>query len=685
MSDEYNKHRDRNREQSRKNSAAGRDIGKIPPVKDMARRELCRTDFQLFCETYFPSIFCLKWSDDHLKAISKIEASVLDGGMFSLAMPRGSGKSALTFAAAVWSLLFGHRYFVVLIAASAEAAHELLVDIKVAMSSNEDLIADFPEVCYPIQALEGESRRCPGQTTEGKRTLINWTRDTITLPTVAGSEASGSIIRVRGLTGNIRGMKAVREHDGGQIRPDLVLIDDPQTDASASSPSQCYQRENIIKGAVLGLAGPGKQISAMMPCTIIQQGDLADKLLDNDKHPEWQGEVAKLIYQFPKNEKLWEEYSLILKDDLRAGKTNHPTATKFYKKNKKAMDEGAVVGWAERKNEYEISALQHAMNLKINHGDLAFFAEYQNEPIKDASSTELLHLSIDDVLSQQHKLSKNLVPLGMTHVVCFVDVQKYALYYAVAAFDDKFSGAIIDYGIYPEQNKNHVVYADIKKKLEHVTTAKTPEGQIQEALFALTDNLCSKDYKDEAGNTYQISRLLIDSGYQTDLVRSVSRQSKNKTIILPSRGRGITSKMKPLNEYSEAKRQRGERWGWCWRILPSQDATTAEYDANSWKTFVAERLNLAIDDAGALTLFHSRNHQMIAEHLTSEYANLVSSHGRDVVEWSLKPSRDNHLLDCVIGCCVAASIQGCKAPGHDINKPKPKPKPQKRRNINVSF
>ena len=59
--------------------------------------------------------------------------------------------------------------------------------------------------------------------------------------------------------------------------------------------SQCATRERIIAGAVLGLAGPGKKIAGIMPCTVIHPGDLADRILDREKHPEWNGERTKLV------------------------------------------------------------------------------------------------------------------------------------------------------------------------------------------------------------------------------------------------------------------------------------------------------------------------------------------------------------------------------------------------------
>ena len=70
-------------------SLSGRDIGDLPPVADQARKERAARDFRFFCEAYFPQTFHLKWSDDHLKVIAKIEQAVLEGGLFAMAMPRG--------------------------------------------------------------------------------------------------------------------------------------------------------------------------------------------------------------------------------------------------------------------------------------------------------------------------------------------------------------------------------------------------------------------------------------------------------------------------------------------------------------------------------------------------------------------------------------------------------------------
>jgi len=46
---------------------AGRDIGELPAVESLDRKEQASCDFRYFCETYSPMTFHLKWPPDHLK------------------------------------------------------------------------------------------------------------------------------------------------------------------------------------------------------------------------------------------------------------------------------------------------------------------------------------------------------------------------------------------------------------------------------------------------------------------------------------------------------------------------------------------------------------------------------------------------------------------------------------------
>lgn len=230
----YDAVRERARERNKALSLSGRNIGELPPVLNPERKQRATGSFKHFCDAYFPQTFHLPWSEDHLKVISKIEQAVLEGGLFAMAMPRGSGKTSLCEAACMWSMLYGHREFVAMIGSDEEHAADMLDSIKAELENSDDLLDDFPEVCFPIRALEGITQRASGQLYQGRPTGIGWTAKEIVLPTIEGSPASGAIIRVAGITGRIRGMKFKRP-DGRSVRPSLVIIDDPQTDESARS------------------------------------------------------------------------------------------------------------------------------------------------------------------------------------------------------------------------------------------------------------------------------------------------------------------------------------------------------------------------------------------------------------------------------------------------------------------
>ena len=174
---------------------AGRDIGELPAVVNPNRKARAASDFRFFCESYFPLVFHLAWSPDHLKVIAKIEEAVLRGGLFAMAMPRGSGKTTICECACIWAVLYGHREFVCLIGSDEGHAMEMLESIKMELEGNDLLLEDFPEVRLPIQRLDGIANRCNGQLYQGQRTHIGWTAREIVLPTMPGSVASGAIIR----------------------------------------------------------------------------------------------------------------------------------------------------------------------------------------------------------------------------------------------------------------------------------------------------------------------------------------------------------------------------------------------------------------------------------------------------------------------------------------------------------
>lgn len=649
---------------NRELSLAGRDIGPIPEVVDPERKAGAAKDLQLFCHTYLPQTFTLAWSPDHLKVIARIEQAVLRGGLSAFAMPRGSGKTSIAEAACLWAIGYGHRKFPCLLAKSEAHATLMLDTVKTELANNELLAADFPEVCHPIAALDGIANRCIGQLCMGEHTNIKWAGDTIVLPTIDGSAASGAIITVAGITGGIRGMKHALP-DGGSVRPDLVLLDDPQSDESAASPAQNEKRIRILMGAVLGMAGPGKKIAGVMPCTVIRPGDMADSILDREKHPQWNGERTKMVYAFPTNGKLWEKYAELLADSYRAHHDNRE-GTAFYKEHREAMDLGAHIAWPERFDHDELSGLQNAMNLKIRD-EVTFWAEYQNQPLPEDGVDDEDTMTADAIAEKINRRARGEVPIGADHMTAFIDIQKTLLYWMVVAWADDFTGYIVSYGTYPDQQRQYFTLRDATNTLARAAPGTGVEGSIYAGLMALTPHLLGREWKREGGVPMRINRCLIDAnwGTSTEVVYKFCRESVHAAQLTPSHGKFVGASSFPMSEY---KKKQGDRVGTNWRI-PSIAGKRAVrhilYDTNFWKSFVHARLAVAPGDKGCLSIFGTKptEHQLLAEQLTAEYRVRTEGRGRVVDEWKLRLNRDNHYLDCLAGCAVAASMDGATLAG----------------------
>ncbi len=666
------RYEEKKRKETQRNASAARaaqDIGDIPDVVDPDRRTAAVASFRVFCETYFPEVFYLAWSEDHLRVIGKVERAVREGNLAAIAMPRGSGKTVMLLAACCWAALIGSVKFIVIVAASAERSKELLELIKMWFETNPRLKEDFPEVCYPIAKLERIVHRQKGQKYQGEPTRIEWLADRIVLPTIKGSQASGVVISCSGMKGSdIRGQNYARP-DGSVARPQLVLVDDPQTTESAWSAIQCERREAIVGSDILGMAGPDKRIAGLMACTVIRPGDMADRILDREIHPDWQGERTKLLYAFPKNEKLWDRYAEIRRDSLK-NDGDGSEATEFYRKHREAMDEGAVAAWPERHFGNEISAIQHAMNLKIKN-EAAFFSEYQNEPIGDIDDSDMM--TADDIAAKTNGYQPGEIPVGASFLITYVDVHKRVLYWTTIAWEENFTGYLVDYGTYPDQARPFFTMADLTDTLQQHTPAAGLEGTIYAGLDAFCNKHLSLPYRREDGAEMRVDRLLIDAnwGESTDVVYQFCRQSPYSSILLPCHGVFLGASSRPFSEY---KRKRGDRVGHHWRMPNVTGKRQVRYtliDTNYWKTFLHSRLKVAMGDPGCLSLYgrKSERHRLLSEHLVAEYRVQVEARGRTVDEWKPRPSRpDNHWLDCVCGCAVGASIMGASLAVHQPTK-----------------
>jgi hypothetical protein len=664
---QYGAHKEQARARQAKISAEGRDIGPLPKVADPARRAEGLGSLRRFLEIYFPKTFRLKWSPAHLKVIERIELVVTAALLFALGMPRGWGKTQIFIRAAIWAIAKGNVRFVGLIGPDKGHAKRLLAGIRSELDSNPLLMADFPEICYPIRCIAGINNRCPGQLCAGQATHIELTKEYIALAHIPvkvlkaagieGPNGAGGVFYVAGMTGQVRGMFLVSP-TGETIRPDLVLLDDPQTRRSAKSLTMIEDRSQIIAGDVLRLAGPDKPIAALMACTVIYAGDLSDRHLNRELHPEWHGERFKMVNAFPTNQSLWDEYAELRTASLRNGGQGEE-ATEFYRQHRTEMDAGADVTWPERHDPHEISALQHAMNLKLQD-EASFLSECQNEPTARQGPTDEI-ITAEEVAAKVNGRPRGQVPAAAQILTAFVDCQKRLLYYIVCAWEPNFTGYVVDYGTYPEQAIRHFRYDQVQRTLSRAHPGHGVEGALYAGLETLIGSLAGREWTREGGAIMRLDQIFVDQGYQADTVHLFCRQSEHAATLMPSRGAGIKASQIPIAEY---KRNAGDRIGFHWWI-PSVKGKRVlrhiEVDTYYWKSFVHERLATALGDKGCLSIYGKKGvlHRLLGEHVTAEYRVPTQAKGRTVDEWYPLPGNpDNHWFDGLVGCAAAASLRG---------------------------
>lgn len=657
----------REAERQRAASAASRELAPLPAIENPRRRVAALKSLRLFAETYFPGVFYLEWSADHLHVIEQLEHAIRHGGLQALAMPRASGKTSLVTVAAIWAIFGGLRRFVVIVASESSAAEELLETLHAHVMANPTLSRDFPEICIPLERLGNNNQR--RFLWHGKPLAMSAGKTRLEFPSIPGSAAAGAIVDTCGITGNIRGKQAA--HGGEVFRPDLALVDDPQTDASAKSETQTADRLKILKGTILGLAGPDVRITCVATVTVIAHGDLSDQILDRKNAPEWRGIRFALMDSWPTADELWEQYFELRRDDLQQDIVG-TTATEFYLAHQKAMDAGAKPRWPERYNADEVSAVQHAMNLVQDRGQDVVDAEYQNAPTEaEPSDVELV---ADEIRVRTSKVDRQKVPAAATRLTAFVDVHGELLYFMALAIDERFGCQIIDYDTHPKQKTRHYTLRNARQTISNAYRhIPTLEGRLYAALQDTFDLILGRSWtRDDAdGTDSHVQRLLVDAqwGAQTDTVYSAVRESVHRNLILPSHGRFIGASSEPISRW---KARDGESLGDEWRIGPTPRGHRITFDSNHWKTQAGSRLLTPLGSPGACLLYGDDPdaHRLVADHFTAEKAVEVASKHRRVYEWKVKPGRpDNHFLDCFVGCLVAGSTLGANVLASAEKKP----------------
>lgn len=598
-----------------------------------------------FADTYAKAKFYLPWSDDQLESIGKIEHCVKTGGQFAQAAPRADGKTQRSETGGAWAVLGGWWLYAMLGAATGELAKDLLADIIKFFVDSDELEQDFPDIIIPLREAYERPNKSKYLTVNGQparlecktnKLVLPWTRTCLDSPAIYGA-----VLATAGITSAFKGKRHTMP-DGRVIRPNGVILDDLQTRKGAESVVATEKVMAILRGDVSALAGPNKELSLICNCTPARAGggDAADQILDNVKNPQWRGARKKMIYVWGKRKDLEAEYRKRRETEILNG-GDGSESNRFYLQHQKEIEEGTKCGWPHRFRPElgEVSAYHCALNILAKVKDEAFAAEYQCEPLPKTYVIE--QLKPDVVMQRLSGLPAGQVPELAKTVNGFIDVNRRCLAWAICAWNAELTGQVIAYGFWPQDGKP-------------VWNEKAPGGEtegqaIHRNLGELTAHLLKPG---TFGRT--IERLLIDIGWgdtQNDVLAFIAhaRTALKHDAIIPSRG-SPKFRFKPdIVQYEFAQFQNWEGKG---NVLC--------HDANWHRKKVQESFAQAHGSPGSLSLYGDKPvlHQKFAHEICSEKLTFYAEGSRPgdpgIFKWERVPASRNEMLDCVVGCRVAA-------------------------------
>ena len=623
---------------------------------------------------FFPEKFTRKPSRYHKTFVDSLEGVIRRGGNFAFAFPRGSAKTTWMRIACIWSLCEAVTPYIIYICGSASEAKANLKIIKSEFESSDRLLEAYPEICRPIREIRGVAQRVHVlQDEEGNALAFEWKSDFIRMPNVPGFRASGYMLEATGIESHIRG-KNESLPGGGSTRPTLVLLDDPQTREDAQSPATVAKLLDTINGDVLGLAGPGQKIAALVAGTIIERGDVMDQLTDKRRSPAWHGVRVSLLESRALREKeLWlSEYAELRRESQRNDESIPEAANAFYASHRAEMDEGARVYWDDRffSGDGELSAIQHAYNLLIDRGEKVFASEYQNMPL--AVRTNVLSLTPEHVYAKMNGRGALGLPALPVSLTAGVDLNRYGLTWNLIASTRDLASCVIAYGIHLPPGREKIFEGEANRNTEAENLA------FYKALSEFCMKLESLRIFDSAGRPQRIRRVGIDAGYLYTTVRrfTVMNAARFPFDLIPTRGRAAM-------QY----RPRGPNVtlpGRDWLVSNDQFGQMVIYNSDIWAESTQTGFLLPHGAPGAIDLYGNAR----AEHI--EYATQLCSQklaekiqGDKGLYYRWTNEGRNDYLDSLTIARVMASLGGADVLNQAVSPPpvtEPETPPEKKEN-----
>lgn len=257
-------------------------------------------------------------------------------------VPRGHAKSTyLSNMYPIYNIVYHLRQFILIISETQDGAKMFTDFVNNQLKENEKLRNDFGELMSP------NSRENVRDNSEKFITLNNI------------MVASGSTQK------QLRGMRHLN------ARPDLIILDDLESDKSTNTPE--LRQKNLIwyTKTVNPLGDPQKTAFIYMG-TLVNPNGLLPYVM---QRADFKSKRYSAIVSPPDRQDLWEEYERIYRDLENPDRLD--SAEAFYFLNKEEMDKGVEVLWDDRMPYYKL------IQEKCNVGTRAFNSEYLNLPYSD--------------------------------------------------------------------------------------------------------------------------------------------------------------------------------------------------------------------------------------------------------------------------------------------------------------
>lgn len=641
-------------ERVRAHVAASNEIGDIPRIRHRRVRESCRLDLLKFGLTYFGKSAILRHapSDFIVRAyILKLQEVILHGGQFVVQFPRGAGKTTWMMIALVWALLYGHKRYSVIVAASGKLAKKFLKNCMRMIWTSPMIVADFPAIAIPFMKIGGVAQKAASQTYHGRPTFIEPGVESVKFPMLRDADGNpldsgcGATFVAVGKGAAVKG-----QNDMG-ARPDIVLLDDPQTRKDAGSASATQDIDEYIHGDILGLGGhDAATISCLVTITPIAPGDIATRLVSPVLHPEWITVVQPLVMDWPKDhERLVAEFLEAYRADAARKDTARTTSKQYYLDHvadfaaMKMLDDEAF------DHDNEVDAKHHALNLIGKAGIKAFRAEYQLR-VDDVGGAKTLEA--ETVAKNVNGYRRGTLPPGCVGAVAFCDVnirEGANLSWVILGFAKGRVASIVDYGRFPEYGA-----------LVPEGTNPTRRDQIvAAAIRTVVDQMAARRLVRPGKTPVSLNALCFDRGWSASVIaRTLAVVRKTKPLpfaLLCSLGRG-------WNNFA-AGEKKVKRWGDHVVARESMLGDYLEIHADYWREISQGGFFSPPLTAGSTSVFGKDP----AEHFATQFANEIAAERLEMrytdpaskkEAWKFTHADANHWGDALSGCFALGSWFG---------------------------